>query len=243
MIKIFRNIRKSYLMKNNTTKYLKYAIGEIALVMIGILLAMQINNWNENRLQQIEFNNILKTIHQDLKRDTLVANNIMNYYEVIETNSLKIINKEINRKNYKEHPQARSLVTIYRSFTIQTKGFEMVKNFSAKNTIENDSLFTTISQFYTPFIRAIEDSNDFVKKEVLANIETYKKYDWYVDWTMGKFTPEMVIYFTESEEYRKQVASHNLLAGKNHLLFIKAYKNNAVKLITYIDNYLKEENK
>lgn len=44
MIKIFRNIRKSYLMKNNTTKYLKYAIGEIALVMIGILLAMQINN-------------------------------------------------------------------------------------------------------------------------------------------------------------------------------------------------------
>lgn len=243
MIKIFRNIRKSYLMKNNTTKYLKYAIGEIALVMIGILLAMQINNWNENRLQQIEFNNILKTIHQDLKRDTLVANNIMNYYEVIETNSLKIINKEINRKNYKEHPQARSLVTIYRSFTIQTKGFEMVKNFSAKNTIENDSLFTTISQFYTPFIRAIEDSNDFVKKEVLANIETYKKYDWYVDWTMGKFTPEMVIYFTESEEYRKQVASHNLLAGKNHLLFIKAYKNNAVKLITYIDNYLKVENK
>ena len=243
MIKIFRNIRKSYLMKNNTTKYLKYAIGEIALVMIGILLAMQINNWNENRLQQIEFNNILKTIHQDLKRDTLVANNIMNYYEVIETNSLKIINKEINRKNYKEHPQARSLVTIYRSFTIQTKGFEMVKNFSAKNTIENDSLFTTISQFYTPFIRAIEDSNDFVKKEVLSNIETYKKYDWYVDWTMGKFTPEMVIYFTESEEYRKQVASHNLLAGKNHLLFIKAYKNSAVKLITYIDNYLKVENK
>lgn len=194
-------------------------------------------------MQQIEFNNILKTIHQDLKRDTLVANNIMNYYEVIETNSLKIINKEINRKNYKEHPQARSLVTIYRSFTIQTKGFEMVKNFSAKNTIENDSLFTTISQFYTPFIRAIEDSNDFVKKEVLSNIETYKKYDWYVDWTMGKFTPEMVIYFTESEEYRKQVASHNLLAGKNHLLFIKAYKNNAVKLITYIDNYLKVENK
>ena len=243
MNKIFRNIRKSYLMKNNTTKYLKYAIGEIALVMIGILLAFQINNWKEGRSQQIEFNNILKTIHQDLKRDTLVANNIIKYYEVIETNSLKIINKEINRNNYKEHPEARSLVSRYLSFTIQTKGFKMVKNFSAKNTIENDSLFTTISQFYTPFIKAIDDSNDFVKKEVLANIETYKKHDWYVDWTMGKFTPEMIIYFTESEEYRKQVASHNLLAGKNHLLFIKAYKDNAVKLLTYIDNYLKEENK
>ena len=46
MIKFFRNIRQILIMENNTSKYLKYAIGEIVLVVIGILIALQINNWN-----------------------------------------------------------------------------------------------------------------------------------------------------------------------------------------------------
>jgi len=49
MIKIFRNIRKSVVNEGRTTNYLKYAIGEIVLVVIGILIALQINNWNEQR--------------------------------------------------------------------------------------------------------------------------------------------------------------------------------------------------
>ena len=49
MIKFFRNIRQNLLRENRFTRYLIYAIGEIILVVIGILIALQINNWNENR--------------------------------------------------------------------------------------------------------------------------------------------------------------------------------------------------
>lgn len=49
MIKFFRKIRQQLLNENKTSKYLKYAIGEIVLVMIGILLALQVNNWNNER--------------------------------------------------------------------------------------------------------------------------------------------------------------------------------------------------
>ena len=224
--------------RNITSKYLKYAIGEIVLVMIGILLAMQINNWNENRKQQREFNNILNTIHQDLKRDTLIASSLIKYYKEIEKNSLHIINKKVNRNNYKEYPKSKNLVSRYKSFNIQTKGFSMAKNFSTKNVIKNDSLFIEISQFYSAFLPIIDDSNGFVKEEVLSNIETYKKYDWYVDWTQGNFTDDMILYFSESEEYRKQVASHNLLAGKNHMLFISAYYDNAIKVMKLINENL-----
>ena len=52
MIKFFRNIRQNLLIENKTGKYLKYAIGEIFLVVIGILIALQINNWNEDRKNQ-----------------------------------------------------------------------------------------------------------------------------------------------------------------------------------------------
>ena len=49
MIKFFRKIRQNLLSEGKTGKYFKYAIGEILLVMIGILLALQVNNWNEER--------------------------------------------------------------------------------------------------------------------------------------------------------------------------------------------------
>ena len=52
MIKFFRHIRKNLLNEGKTSKYLKYAIGEIILVVIGILIALQINNWNEKKANE-----------------------------------------------------------------------------------------------------------------------------------------------------------------------------------------------
>lgn len=59
MIKFFRKIRQKLLTENKFSKYLLYAFGEIVLVMIGILLALQVNNWNEERQNQKEAHKIL----------------------------------------------------------------------------------------------------------------------------------------------------------------------------------------
>lgn len=60
MIKFFRNIRQKLLKEGKTTNYLKYAVGEIVLVVIGILIALQVNNWNEERkLQDVKHNLML----------------------------------------------------------------------------------------------------------------------------------------------------------------------------------------
>ena len=67
MIKFFRHIRKSLLMENKTTKYFKYAIGEIVLVVIGILIALQINNWNEHRKLNIRADVYVNKIINDYK--------------------------------------------------------------------------------------------------------------------------------------------------------------------------------
>ena len=65
MLRFFRRIRQSLLESNRFRKYLIYAIGEIALVMIGILLALQVNNWNNERINNQLESKILRQLHQD----------------------------------------------------------------------------------------------------------------------------------------------------------------------------------
>ena len=71
MIKFFRRIRQKLLSENKFSKYLIYAIGEIILVVIGILIALQINNWNEGRKLQNEINIYLNQKLENLKEDRL----------------------------------------------------------------------------------------------------------------------------------------------------------------------------
>ncbi len=107
MIKFFRKIRQKLLTENKFSKYLFYAIGEIVLVVIGILIALQINNWNENRKQQIKLQQIYHEILADLKRERDYANFIINkfegqrkaYSDYLESfSNTKITRKSIYRK-------------------------------------------------------------------------------------------------------------------------------------------------
>lgn len=70
MIKFFRKIRQNLLSQGKTRKYIKYALGEILLVMIGILLALQVNNWNENQKALRSKDLYVQRMINDLKADT-----------------------------------------------------------------------------------------------------------------------------------------------------------------------------
>lgn len=70
MIKFFRKIRKKLAAENKPMKYLRYAIGEILLVVVGILIALQINNWNENRKERLTEIKYLKNLRYDLQNDS-----------------------------------------------------------------------------------------------------------------------------------------------------------------------------
>ena len=74
MFKFFRNIRQSLLMKDKISKYYKYAFGEIILVVIGILIALSINNWNEARKNRIEQLILINNIIEDLRLDSIHIN-------------------------------------------------------------------------------------------------------------------------------------------------------------------------
>ena len=92
MIKFFRKIRYDLMEKNKTGKYLKYAIGEIVLVVIGILIALSLNNWNENRKVNKEEILILNSLYEDLNMAKKQSENSIRAEQQLTTALLFLIN-------------------------------------------------------------------------------------------------------------------------------------------------------
>ena len=67
MLRLFSSIRHSLLAGNNTVKYLKYAVGEVLLIMVGIILALQFNNWNEGRKEEQERQELIENLKLDFE--------------------------------------------------------------------------------------------------------------------------------------------------------------------------------
>lgn len=229
-------------MKNKFSSYLLYAIGEIALVMIGILLALQVNNWNEEKKRSNQLRSILKTVRADLVTDTTIASGITRYYDTINKYSQKVMRHEVTSQNLHECGPCRSLITLYQPMIIQKKGYEQLEDFSDQNSRNQDSLVTDIGQFYRLYTKIIEDNNTFVKEETLDNLDHFKSMPWFIDWMQGKLTEDVKEYFGNSNDYKNRVAANFILASSNHTRYIKEYHKNATAILEQIDKRLEPSN-
>ncbi len=132
MIKFFRQIRQKLILENRMNKYFKYAIGEIILVVIGILIALQINNWNENRKLSLYEYQLLKQLKVDLETNAKdLKLNIQLHKNII--NSSNIILRHIENKL----PYNDSLKKHFGNTVLWTK---FVVNEGAYKTIESKGL-------------------------------------------------------------------------------------------------------
>jgi Family of unknown function (DUF6090) len=91
VIKFFRKTRYDLMEKNKTGKYLKYAIGEIVLVVIGILIALSINNWNENRLENKRADAFVKKLKVQIENNIARVDNSIQLFESTYSTSKRLI--------------------------------------------------------------------------------------------------------------------------------------------------------
>jgi hypothetical protein len=176
MIKFFRKIRQNLLMENKTGKYFKYAIGEVILVVIGILIALQINNWNNNRIEYKLESNILSEILVNLEKDVVNLNSKITFNK----NQVKF-NKEVLEHLEQKTPLTDSLRLAY--FKLLGRGnFEPItvayENLKSKGVdiIHNDSLRIAISELYDfKYYYLTEDlRSDYEQVKILHETEVFK---------------------------------------------------------------------
>ncbi len=207
MINFFRKLRHNQIEENKTGKsklpainYIKYALGEIILVMIGILLALQVNNWNEHRKEQQQELIILTEIKENLK-STLLNFQLDTSFNKKTIRHYRLINHYIkNDLQYStELDSAFASIGLFSSpfttktgySTLQNKGLDLIKNKALKEKIvrmyevESISLLVDVDNaewslndnivlpFYSKHISRLDDSSLFIART--NDFESLKK--------------------------------------------------------------------
>lgn len=168
MIKLFRNIRKNLLNEGKTGKYFKYAIGEIVLVVIGILIALSINNANEKRKARVQEITILKNIQEEILLDTLDINfNLKAHINFInaEKKLLYFLQSDLNKPN--DSLNLSDALSFPIVVVLHNSTFLNLQN-NQIGIISNNKLKKNISRFYDFFVEAANQ----LENEKLA-YETY----------------------------------------------------------------------
>ena len=174
MIKFFRKIRQNMIKENRVSKYMLYAIGEIVLVVIGILIALQINNWNEEKKINKSIEDHLTILKQNLNED---------YAQLIDLNQ-----KMIDNFNYSDSlmMQMKTLIPVDENTTKYLGKLQLEYQFRPNtNAMETMTQSNEIPFLKTELQTAILDYYALIKsaqeREQISNTQIQSKYEIYIN--------------------------------------------------------------
>lgn len=151
MIKFFRKIRQNLLSEGKTGKYLKYAVGEIVLVVIGILIALQLNEWNAHRKQIKLEKEYYCRLLDDIRLDKEQTQNLLQLAEerlVASNQSVRLLLKNNSEKTEIGTQISLSTKAIYSDFEPNNSAYEDLKSGANLNIISDKSIIKALNHYF-----------------------------------------------------------------------------------------------
>ncbi len=226
-------------MKNQTAKYFKYAIGEIVLVVIGILIALQINNWNENRKQQIKEREILSYTIKNLTFDSLAIDRLITnaermlkvHEELVQLSKGEIQESDVSDLDMFRYSESSQIITKKNNIDLPNQ----ISNTALKEAILRYFIwidyveFTTVSQIQ--FV-AEQLSPFFREKKLLNYVENSA--------TAKAINRERFFIEFKNEEFKQILYDSRGRSNNLKRLGLKIQSKNA-ELLQAVNKYLDEQ--
>jgi len=228
-------------MKKGVKGFLGYAIREVILVVIGILIAVSINNANEARKSKKMLEGILTTYKDDLKIDTLATGQILGILEAKKALFQQFLSDTVTKEMYQKNTGAFGLALSYVPFELQKKGVESLKRFDSDSK-KSDSLVIRILANHSTFDHLFDAINKNISEDVSENMQYLKTNEpWIGDLLMGRINnPEMWDYYV-SKTYAARLAIRYNLEYKNLEPYLLQYKKVATQILQDLEQRLQEE--
>ena len=230
--------------KNKTGKYFKYAIGEIVLVVIGILIALQINNWNEDRQNKQKIIAIFKDVQEELLNDINEISSFLEWAEINDTLSQKIISGEIKKDDYTNNTNydlfefgtfAYPIVISNHSYLLLTENKNLIPA-EYKNVLKDlSSLYEEDKQFLDQGQADFKNFTNNYKNFIFSQ-------PWDITFNNSKKVSDSVLKFYLSNTHKSKIRLFN-----NYLETVYVYaeriKNKAVTNYLILNEMVGQNNK
>ena len=235
MIKFFRKIRFNKLKEGKFLNYLKYAVGEIVLVVIGILIAVNINNYNEKRKQQKLQSSIFKIIEEEMISDTLTIHQSNESFTYLDSIYNRILSGNMTNEDYISCEVCANLVGMHNPYTLKMKGFKMLESYVENENKIKDSLSNDILAFYNQMNELMTVINDYSKDDVRENLKYWKEnYNWFYLSHQERIKKEEYLTYLQSADFKNRIAMQQVLIIKNKKGMMNAFNKNAQILLPRI---------
>lgn len=220
---------------------IKTGLREVFFIVIGILVALQINNWSEANKSKKELHQILNTVKLDLEADVEEVASIIEKYD----NKITLLDSIFTNKIAEEdlHKCYRcALVNLnFARFIIQNRGNELLKTYNAQKSLQQDSLIFKINEFYNLFEEHNTKLGIRVEEDVLETVKFYREKEWYEDFMLrqDEATQHKIArsIFTDKES-RNRILHYRLLLQDNYLALLKGFERVAKQLSEAISEEL-----
>lgn len=229
MINFLRRKRKQLSDDDKVLKYFRYALGEIILVVLGILIALQINNWNHRRLEHALEHSYLKRLQNELTKDTAYLNYSFTQTEWEIKRTTSGLKRAYEIGNNKEG--INSLLGQHSFFaealTINKATYDDLVSTQNLNIIRNDSLRFLIVDYYRNAEKAAKAIDHFnqlawdLQIEYMSAIPVGKYYPWNVD----MFADEKLNYKKDFSFINKPTSYEFKLMETFQLMFLNKHSN------------------
>jgi len=209
MIKFFRKIRQQLLTENKFSKYLLYAIGEILLVVIGILLALYINNRNQQQINNAKITSVLKEIQQELVNDIERSKQIFDRF--IRDNSIQdsiLLNKSTANDYKYWHKSGHRLGYNYSQFdfVINTNGYDNLMRNIDNVPEKYQPILKDLKILYVTEKSNIDIYNSRLRETVYKNIDdSYNQYSSPLLSLRGIVNDQSINYYLNDPHYKNMV--------------------------------------
>jgi hypothetical protein len=237
MLTFLRRIRKSLIESGSVQKYLLYAIGEIILVVIGILIALQINNWNEERKTHEFENELLKELRQTIIDDYSSVGRVLAGNEKSKSSCQTILTHFDAKLPYHDSlNQHFWKANWWWQLNLRHTAFENAKSYGMQ-FIKDDSLRSLLTQLYGNDVAFIDDTDGRFALYQYNVVEPYIL-DLFESTSLGS---EMIPYdynvLSNDQKYRT-ILKTNI---GNRDWFKGLVKNRILKKLEELDQMLLEE--
>jgi len=247
MLKFFRKIRYNLMEKGKTGKYLKYAVGEIILVVIGILIALNLNNRNELRKMEVRVELIFEDIMKELVVDIEKIDNIMYYWAKRDSTIYLVQNQLLTDQDYYENkiPFINNLTGFFTSVGLTQKSYDiLIQNIEAVPP-KFKSIIQELDIHYKQWKWAVEDNTNKLS-ELLTEIHSHsrKNHSWYASFDETE-EKKRIEYMLNDFRYRNDVEAYRSKGIFGQLRLSIIYRQSAIfcykKIAELLDKPLDHE--